>query len=120
MRRLPGKRLWILIAGLIVLFMGQGLPALAAPNILTVGFPTDPRSLDPGTATRDYTGYASIAAIYDGLVQYARVTREDGTVKVDTTKVEPMLAERWEHNADMSEWTFSPAQGRQISFRKSG
>ena len=44
--------------------------------------------------------------IYDFLVQYERKLNKDGTYTVDTTKVLPMLAERWEHNPDMSEWTF--------------
>jgi peptide/nickel transport system substrate-binding protein len=47
-----------------------------------------------------------VGALYDCLVQYEKVPQADGTVKVDTTKVIPMLAERWEHNAEMSEWTF--------------
>jgi peptide/nickel transport system substrate-binding protein len=94
-----------LCAVLAVLVMNLGT-AYAQSDTLRVAFTTDARTLDPATVTRDYTGYASVGAIYDFLVQYARVPNADGTVSVDTTKVEPMLAESWEHNADMSEWTF--------------
>ena len=89
-----------------ILITGFGISVAATGDTLRVAFVADARTLDPGTATRDYTGYASIGAIYDFLVQYARIPNPDGTVTVDTTKVEPMLAERWEHNPDMSEWTF--------------
>jgi peptide/nickel transport system substrate-binding protein len=99
-----------LIAGLCAIFMAlmvtSGTAVAQSADTLRVAFTSDARTLDPATATRDYTGYASIGAIYDFLVQYAQVVNADGTISVDTTKVEPMLAERWEHNADMSEWTF--------------
>jgi len=85
---------------------GVGTSHSQTGDVLRVAFITDARTFDPATVTRDYTGYAVIGGIYDFLVQYARVPNPDGTVSVDTTKVEPMLAERWEHNADMSEWTF--------------
>jgi peptide/nickel transport system substrate-binding protein len=98
-----------LIAGLCAVLAALVMnleTAYAQSDTLRVAFTTDARTLDPATVTRDYTGYASVGAIYDFLVQYARVPNADGTVSVDTTKVEPMLAESWEHNADMSEWTF--------------
>lgn len=85
---------------------GVGTSHSQTGDVLRVAFVADARTFDPATVTRDYTGYAVIGGIYDFLVQYARVPNPDGTVSVDTTKVEPMLAERWEHNADMSEWTF--------------
>ena len=91
---------------LTAFFLALGTAWAQSTDTLRVAFTTDARTLDPGTATRDYTGYAGIGAIYDFLVQYAKVPNPDGTVTVDTTKVEPMLAESWEHNADMSEWTF--------------
>ncbi len=77
-----------------------------AKDTLTVAFTTDSRSFDPATTTRDFPGYATVGALYDWLVQYEKVPQADGTIKVDTTKVVPMLAERWEHNPEMSEWTF--------------
>lgn len=80
--------------------------ASSAADVVRVAFTTDARTIDPGSATRDYTGYAAISGIYDGLVAYPRNLTKDGAYSVDTTKVEPMLAESWEHNADMSEWTF--------------
>ncbi|MBW1721163.1 MAG: ABC transporter substrate-binding protein [Deltaproteobacteria bacterium] len=90
----------------ILLGVGVAIPSVKAKDTLRVAFITDARTFDPATITRDYTGYAAVGAMYDFLVQYERVPQPDGTVKVDTTKVVPMLAERWEHNADMSEWTF--------------
>ena len=96
----------LVCAVLMTVVIGFGTASANSTDTLRVAFTTDARTLDPATVTRDYTGYASIGAIYDFLVQYARVPNTDGTISVDTTKVEPMLAERWEHNADMSEWTF--------------
>ena len=90
----------------MALFAILGTAVAQSTDTLRVAFTTDARTLDPATVTRDYTGYAGIGAIYDFLVQYARVPNPDGTITVDTTTVEPMLAERWEPNADMSEWTF--------------
>jgi len=96
----------LVCAVFMIVVIGFGTASANTTDTLRVAFTTDARTLDPATVTRDYTGYASIGAIYDFLVQYARVPNTDGTISVDTTKVEPMLAERWEHNADMSEWTF--------------
>ncbi len=90
----------------VALGLGPGKPEVRAAKTLTVAFTADARTFDPGSATRDYTGYAAAGAMYDALVQYERIPQPDGTVKVDTTKIVPMLAEKWEFNEDMSEWTF--------------
>lgn len=100
------KRWCVFLCALSLMWVAGLGTAGAAADTLRVAFVTNARTVDPGTATRDYTGYASIGAIYDFLVQYERMPNPDGTIKVDTTKIVPMLAERWEHNPDMSEWTF--------------
>lgn len=101
------KVIFVVVAILFsFVLVGSGNVCAKSADTLRVAFTADARTIDPATTTRDYTGYASIGAIYDFLVQYARVPNPDGTVKVDTTKIEPMLAQRWEHNADMSEWVF--------------
>ena len=101
---------WLLVLGSVFFFIYLTVPAIASGqqdgDLLRVAFVSDARSFDPGITTRDYTGYAVIGGLYDFLVQYARVENPDGTFEVDTTKVVPMLAERWENNSDMSEWTF--------------
>ena len=102
-----GKWIWIGFLALSVFgFTGIGSSYAQTGELLRVAFPGDARSFDPGITTRDYTGYAVISGIYDFLVQYDKKPNKDGTLTVDTTKVIPMLAEKWEHNPDMSEWTF--------------
>jgi len=91
---------------LLILFGTDGTSLAQSGEVLRVAFTADGRSIDPGITTRDYTGYAVIGGIYDFLVQYDKKPNKDGTLTVDTTKIVPMLAERWEHNPDMSEWTF--------------
>ncbi|MCK4961555.1 MAG: hypothetical protein KAS19_03670, partial [Anaerolineales bacterium] len=91
------KRLCVFLCALSLMWVAGLGTAGAAADTLRVAFVTDARTVDPGTATRDYTGYASIGAIYDFLVQYERIPNPDGTIKVDTTKIVPMPAERWEH-----------------------
>ena len=99
------KKFWSFVGVFFFVFFAvAGTLYAQTEDILRVAFTADARTIDPGTATRDYTGYATISGLYDFLVQYARVPNEDGTIGVDTAKVEPMLAERWEHNEDMSEW----------------
>lgn len=90
----------------VALVAGPGINDAWAGKTLKVAFTADARTFDPGSVTRDYTGYGSVGAMYDFLVQYARVPQPDGSIKVDTTKIVPMLAEKWEFNKDMSEWTF--------------
>jgi len=102
-----GNWIWIGMMALSVSgFTGIGSSYAQTGELLRVAFPADARSFDPGITTRDYAGYAVISGIYDFLVQYDKKPNKDGTVTVDTTKVIPMVAERWEHNPDMSEWTF--------------
>ena len=102
-----GKWIWIGIVALSLSgFTGISSSYAQTGELLRVAFPADARSFDPGITTRDYAGYSVISGIYDFLVQYDKKSNKDGTVTVDTTKVIPMVAERWEHNPDMSEWTF--------------
>ena len=78
---------WVLS---FILITGFEVSHAATADTLRVAFVADARILDPATATRDYTGYASIRAIYDFLVQYARIPNPDGTVTVDTTQRLPV------------------------------
>lgn len=99
--------IWFWVMGLSLLMTGGiGTSYAQTGEVLRVAFISDARSIDPGITTRDYTGYAVIGGLYDFLVQYDIKPNKDGTFTTDTTKVVPMLAERWEHNPDMSEWTF--------------
>jgi len=104
------KRGWIFWVGVFMLsflwLTNSGTSYAQTGEVLRAAFTADARSLDPGITTRDYTGYAVIGGLYDFLVQYDLQANKDGTFTTDTTKFVPMLAERWEHNPDMSEWTF--------------
>lgn len=68
----------------------------AEQGILIVGNNQEPLSLDPHKATAVADGKI-IAALLEGLV------RPDAK---DETLIHPGMAERWESNADASEWTF--------------
>jgi peptide/nickel transport system substrate-binding protein len=99
---------WFWVTILSFLWTAGNLPSYAQTgDVLRVAFTSDARSIDPGITTRDYTGYAVIGGIYDFLVQYDLKPNKDGTFATDTTKIVPMLATRWEHSPDMSEWTFT-------------
>jgi peptide/nickel transport system substrate-binding protein len=100
------SRFWIWVLMLSLLWGGIGTSYAQTGEVLRVAFPADARTFDPAIVTRDYTGYAVIGGIYDFLIQYDLKPNKDGTFTTDTTKFVPMLAERWEHNPDMSEWTF--------------
>ncbi len=65
-------------------------------GILIVGNNQEPQSLDPHKATAVADGKV-ITALLEGLV------RPDAQ---DETRIHPGMAERWEHNADASVWTF--------------
>ncbi len=65
-------------------------------GILIVGNNQEPQSLDPHKATAVADGKI-IATLLEGLV------RPDAA---DETRIHPGMAERWEHNADASVWTF--------------
>ena len=102
-----GGIFWIWFLTLTLLWtVGSGISYAQTGEGLRVAFPADARTFDPAIVTRDYTGYAVIGGIYDFLIQYDLKPNKDGTFTTDTTKFVPMLAERWEHNPDMSEWTF--------------
>ena len=84
-----GKWIWIGIVALSLSgFTGIGSSYAQTGELLRVAFPADARSFDPGITTRDYAGYAVIGGIYDFLVQYDKKPNKDGTVTVDTTKVD--------------------------------
>ncbi len=68
----------------------------SARGILLVGNNQEPQSLDPHKATAVADGKV-IASLLEGLV------RPDAA---DETCIHPGMAERWEHNADASVWTF--------------
>ncbi len=68
----------------------------AEQGILITGNNQEPLSLDPHKATAVADGKI-IAALLEGLV------RPDAQ---DETRIHPGMAERWEHNADATEWTF--------------
>ena len=68
----------------------------AEQGILIVGNNQEPLSLDPHKATAVADGKI-ISALLEGLV------RPDAQ---DETLIHPGMAERWEHNADATEWTF--------------
>ena len=103
-----GRKFWFWVMTLSILLgtAGIGISHAQTGEMLRVAFTSDARSIDLGITTRDYTGYAVIGGLYDFLVQYDIKPNKDGTFTTDTTKVVPMLATRWEHNPDMSEWTF--------------
>ena len=102
-----GMTFWFWVTMFSFLLVAASLTSYAQTGeVLRVAFTTDARTFDPAIVTRDYTGYAVIGGLYDFLVQYDLKPNKDGTFTTDTTKFVPMLAERWEHSSDMSEWTF--------------
>lgn len=68
----------------------------AEQGVLIVGNNQEPLSLDPHKATAVADGKI-ISTLLEGLV------RPDAQ---DETRIHPGVAERWEHNADATEWTF--------------
>ncbi|HEY5895194.1 MAG TPA: peptide ABC transporter substrate-binding protein [Chthoniobacterales bacterium] len=70
---------------------------IAAKNkILLIGNGSEPQNLDPHT-TRGVTENHIISALIEGLIAYH---------PTDQALIEPGVADKWEHNADASEWTF--------------
>lgn len=95
---------WAAVCGLLVMTFfltgcGGSLPTAdqgVRDQMLLVGNGAEPRSLDPHIAT-GVTENKIISALTEGLVAHH---------KSDDNAVEPGVAERWEHNADYSVWTF--------------
>ncbi len=88
-----------LVAGLLLAGCGDGRRSVdraAEQGLLLVGNNQEPQSLDPHKATAVADGKI-IATLLEGLV------RPDAA---DETRIHPGMAERWEHNADASVWTF--------------
>lgn len=71
-----------------------GASASAEPTAITIALPAQPPGTDP-ILTRSISAWNIYYGIYDGL------TRIDAT-----GEVQPGLAEAWESNDDVSEWTF--------------
>lgn len=88
-----------LMGALVLSSCGDGRSSaekFAEQGILVVGNNAEPQSLDPHKATAVADGKI-ISALLEGLV------RPDAQVE---GQVHPGMAERWEHNADASEWIF--------------
>jgi len=64
-------------------------------------------SIDPHLAN-EHTGYTVVAAMFNSLVRCP-----PGGSSADPKALEPDLAQKWEHNRDMTEWTFHLRQGVQ-------
>ncbi|MCC6052016.1 MAG: ABC transporter substrate-binding protein, partial [Fervidicoccaceae archaeon] len=82
----------VLIGVLLALLPKQ---TVQQEKILVVGTTYDPKTLDPALAY-DIASAMVIQNVYDSLVGY----------KPGTTELEPKLAERWESNANGTEWIF--------------
>ena len=74
-------------------------------KILLIGNGTEPQNLDPQTV-KGVTENKIITAIMEGLIAYH---------PTDQALPEPGLAEKWEPNADSSEWTFTIRENAQWS-----
>ncbi|MBM4275275.1 MAG: twin-arginine translocation signal domain-containing protein [Deltaproteobacteria bacterium] len=62
-------------------------------------------AIDPHTAN-EHTGYTVVAAMHNSLVR-----NPPGGASADPKALEGDLAQKWEHNKDMTEWTFYLRQG---------
>ncbi len=71
--------------------------ALPTPHdqLLTIAQIADPKTFNPILVT-DMASQVAIGDLFDPLVR----------LNPKTTEMEPFVAERWEHNADGTEWTF--------------
>ncbi len=88
-----------LAAAVLLAGCGDGRSSVeraSARGLLIVGNNQEPQSLDPHKATAVADGKI-ITTLLEGLV------RPDAA---DETRIHPGMAERWEHNADASVWTF--------------
>ncbi len=92
-------------AALLLVGCGDGRSSVeraAEQGLLLIGNNQEPQSLDPHKATAVADGKI-IATLLEGLVR-----PDDGIDK----NVHPGMAERWEHNADASVWTFLLREAR--------
>lgn len=64
-------------------------------------------AIDPHTAN-EHSGYTVVAAMFNSLVR-----TPPGGASADPKALEGDLAEKWEHNRDMTEWTFYLRKGVQ-------
>ena len=97
--------LWLSVAVLALSASAFGAaPELAKDQIVRYGSQyADIGSLDPHFATIG-SDMSILNCIYSGLVRFP-----EGTI--DTEKMEPDLAERWEKSADFMTWTFYLRKG---------
>ncbi len=99
MRAALRKSLACLVAAAMLAGCGDGRSSVeraAEKGVLIIGNNSEPQSLDPHKATAVADGKI-ITCLLEGLV------RPDAA---DETLIHPGMAERWEHNADASVWTF--------------
>jgi oligopeptide transport system substrate-binding protein len=89
----------LLLGGLLLAGCGKALPDAdegASTGVLLMGNGAEPKTLDPQRAT-GVTENKIISSLIEGLIAYH---------PTDDNLPEPGVAERWEPNADASEWTF--------------
>lgn len=89
----------LLVVLLALVGCGKSLPDAdegAAAGVLLMGNGAEPKTLDPQRAT-GVTENKVISALIEGLIAYH---------PTDDNLPDPGVAERWEPNADASEWTF--------------
>ncbi len=100
MRGVRGKGIIVALMGAVVLTCcgdrRSTADVFAEQGILVIGNNAEPQSLDPHKATAVADGKI-ISTLLEGLV------RPDAQAE---GLAHPGMAERWEHNADASEWTF--------------
>ena len=88
-----------LLVAFLLAGCGAGLPdadEAVAEGILLYGNGSEPKGIDPHLVT-GVPENRIISALIEGLITYHLT---------DDTLPEPGVAERWEHNADFSVWTF--------------
>jgi peptide/nickel transport system substrate-binding protein len=82
---------------------------VAAQNTLVVGAVRTPGGLD-GDALRPATREV-VPQIYEGLTRYPRTVKNEYSFVLDTSKVEPHLAERWTVSPNGTEYVFKLREG---------
>ena len=92
------------------LLVGAGtIPAAAQTRTLIVAASGTPEGFD-GDALRPHT-QETVVQVYDPLVVYARTKDADGKEILDSSRVQPNLAESWTVDADGKRYVFKLRQG---------
>jgi ABC-type transport system substrate-binding protein len=92
------------------LLVGAGtIPAAAQTRTLVVAASGTPEGFD-GDALRPHT-QETVVQVYDPLVVYARTKDADGKEILDSSRVQPNLAESWTVDADGKRYVFKLRQG---------